>query len=34
LVGLVNEIYLDFLANSLYFDWLVETFDLDPDRPY
>jgi len=34
LVGLVNEIYLDFLSDGLYFDWLVETFDLDPDNPY
>jgi hypothetical protein len=30
LVHLVNEIYLTFLAE--YFDYLVETFDLDPDR--
>lgn len=34
LVSLVNEIYLDFLSSGLYFDWLVETFDLDPDHPY
>ena len=34
LVGLVNEIYLDFLSSGLYFDWLIETFDLDPDNPY
>ena len=34
LMSLVNEIYLDFLSNGLYFDWLVETFDLDPDKPY
>lgn len=34
LVSLVNEIYLDFLASGPYFDWLVETFDLDPDKPY
>lgn len=34
LVSLVNEIYLDFLSNGLYFDWLVETFELDPDHPY
>ena len=34
LVALVNEIYLDFLSSGLYFDWLVETFDLDPDKPY
>ena len=34
LVALVNEIYLDFLSSGLYFDWLVETFELDPDHPY
>jgi len=34
LVGLVNEIYLDFLSSGLYFDWLLQTFDLDPDNPY
>lgn len=34
LVALVNEIYLDFLSSGLYFDWLLETFDLDPDNPY
>lgn len=34
LVGLVNEIYLDFLSSGLYFDWLLETFELDPDNPY
>lgn len=33
-VKLVNEIYLDFLSSGLYFDWLVETFELDPDNPY
>ncbi len=32
LVHLVNEIYLTFLADGNYFDYLVETFDLDPDR--
>jgi hypothetical protein len=32
LVHLVNEIYLVFLADGNYFDYLVETFDLDPDR--
>ncbi len=32
LVHLVNEIYLEFLADGKYFDYLVETFDLDPDR--
>jgi len=34
LVGLVNEIYLEFLSSGLYFDWVVETFELDPDHPY
>ena len=34
LVALVNEIYLDFLSSGLYFEWLVETFELDPDHPY
>ena len=34
LVSLVNEIYLDFLSSGLYFEWLIETFDLDPDNPY
>ena len=34
LVAVVNEIYLDFLGAGEYFEWLVETFDLDPDNPY
>ena len=34
LVSLVNEIYLDFLSSGLYFEWLTETFELDPDNPY
>lgn len=34
LVALVNEIYLDFLSNGLYFEWMLETFNLDPDNPY
>ncbi len=34
LVNLVNEIYLDFLSSGLYFEWLVETFELDPDNPW
>jgi hypothetical protein len=33
LVSLVNEIYLDFLSSGLYFEWLVDTFELDPDHP-
>jgi hypothetical protein len=32
LVHLINEIYLTFLADGQYFDYLVETFNLDPDR--
>jgi hypothetical protein len=32
LVHLINEIYLTFLADGKYFDYLVETFNLDPDR--
>jgi hypothetical protein len=32
LVHLINEIYLTFLADGKYFDYLVETFSLDPDR--
>ncbi len=34
LVSLVNELYLDFLSSGLYYDWLVETFSLDPDNPF
>jgi hypothetical protein len=34
MVALVNEIYLDFLSSGLYFEWMLETFDLDPDNPY
>jgi len=32
LVHLINEIYLTFLADGKYFDYVVETFNLDPDR--
>jgi len=32
LIHLVNEVYLTFLADGKYFDYLVETFNLDPDR--
>ncbi|PCJ58560.1 MAG: hypothetical protein COA73_09830 [Candidatus Hydrogenedentota bacterium] len=31
LINLVHEIYLDFLSDGLYYDYLVETFNLDPD---
>lgn len=34
LVAVVNELYLDFLSSGLYYEWLLETFQLDPDRPY
>ena len=34
LLALVNEIYLDFLSSGLYYDWQLETFELDPDNPY
>lgn len=30
-VHLIQEIFLSFLADGSYFDYLVETFDLDPD---
>ncbi len=33
MVHLVNELYLDFLSDGRYYEWIVETFDLDPDRP-
>ncbi|MCZ6830650.1 MAG: hypothetical protein O7F73_13880 [Gammaproteobacteria bacterium] len=33
LIALVHEIYLEFLSSGLYHDWLIETFDLDPDNP-
>ena len=33
LVNLVHEIFLVFLYDGRYYDYLVETFDLDPDRP-
>lgn len=32
LVHLVNEIYLIFLADGNYLEYMVETFHLDPDR--
>jgi hypothetical protein len=33
LLHLVNELYLVFLATPECYDWIVEAFDLDPDRP-
>lgn len=32
LIHLVHEIYLDFLVDGRYYDYLVETFNLDPDH--
>lgn len=32
LIHLINEVYLTFLLDGKYFDYLVETFNLDPDR--
>jgi hypothetical protein len=32
LVSLVHEVYMVFLYDGRYYDYLVETFDLDPDR--
>ncbi len=32
LIGLAHETYLVFLFDGRYYDYLVETFDLDPDR--
>ena len=31
LIALVHEIYLVFLHDGKYYDYLIETFDLDPD---
>ena len=33
IIHLVNEIYLAFLQDGLYYDYMIETFDLDPDQP-
>lgn len=33
IVNLVHEIYMIFLYDGRYFDYMVETFDLDPDHP-
>lgn len=32
IVHLVHEIYMDFLMDGRYYDYLVETFNLDPDK--
>lgn len=31
LIGLVHEIYMGFLYDGRYYDYMVEVFDLDPD---
>jgi len=33
LINLVQEIYLGFLYDGPYYDYMVETFHLDPDHP-
>lgn len=33
IVHLLNEIYMDFLSDGRYYEYMVETFDLDPDHP-
>jgi hypothetical protein len=33
LIHLVHEIFLTFLSDGRYFDYMVENFDLDPDHP-
>ena len=32
LIHLVHEIFLTFLLDGLYYEYMVENFDLDPDR--
>jgi hypothetical protein len=32
LIHLVHEIFLTFLLDGRYYEYLVENFDLDPDR--
>ena len=33
LIHTVHEIFLSFLTDGPYFDYMVEKFDLDPDKP-
>ncbi len=33
IIHLVNEIFLAFLQDGLYYEYMLETFDLDPDQP-
>lgn len=32
LIHLVHEVYMDFLLDGRYYEYMVEKFDLDPDR--
>lgn len=32
LIHLVHEIYMDFLFDGRYYEYMVETFNLDPDK--
>jgi hypothetical protein len=32
LIGLVQEIYMGFLYDGRYYDYMIEVFDLDPDH--
>jgi len=32
LIHLVHEVYLDFLMDGRYYDYMIETFNLDPDK--
>ena len=33
MIHLVNELYLDFLSDGRHYEWVVETFELDPVNP-
>ena len=32
LIHLVHEVYMDFLFDGRYYEYMIETFNLDPDR--
>jgi hypothetical protein len=32
LIHLVHEVYLDYLSDGRYYDYMIEVFNLDPDR--
>ncbi len=32
LINLVHEVFLDFLYDGRYYEYMVEKFDLDPDK--